>query len=139
MLRTLLFFALALPLLAATPESDIRKVLDDQTAAWNRGDIPGFMAGYENSPDTTFVGAEISKGWAAVLDRYKKRYPTKANMGTLKFTGLEVRPLGPDYASVLGHFHLDRAKEAGGESSGIFTLLFKKTANGWKVIVDHTS
>jgi ketosteroid isomerase-like protein len=57
----------------------------------------------------------------------------------LTFSGLEIRMLGTDYASVIGHFHLDRTKEAGGEASGIFTLLFKKTAEGWKIIQDHTS
>jgi ketosteroid isomerase-like protein len=60
-------------------------------------------------------------------------------MGTLKFSGLDVRPLGSDYAAVIGRFHLDRAAEAGGESAGTFTLLFHKTGQGWKIILDHTS
>jgi len=139
MFRGVLLCLLALSLHAATPEADIRKVLDDQTLAWNRGDIPAFMTGYENSPETTFVGKEVSKGYTAVLERYKKSYASKAQMGTLQFSGLEVRLLGADHAIVLGHFHLDRAKEAGGESSGIFTLTFHKTPAGWKIIVDHTS
>jgi uncharacterized protein (TIGR02246 family) len=126
-------------LLAATPEDSIRQVLNDQVSAWNRGDVKSFMDGYENSPDTTFVGSAITKGHAAVLERYLTRYPTKEKMGTLAFSGIEIRMLGPDYANVIGHFHLDRTKEAGGEASGIFTLLFKKTAHGWKIIQDHTS
>jgi uncharacterized protein (TIGR02246 family) len=139
MLRTVALLALALPLLAATPESDIRKVLDDQQAAWNRGDIPTFMTGYENSRNTTFVGSDVSKGYAAVLERYKAKYSTKEKMGTLQFSGIEVRMLGTGYASVTGRFHLDRTKEAGAEAKGIFTLLFEKTASGWKIILDHTS
>jgi ketosteroid isomerase-like protein len=133
--RTFLVFAL----LAASPESDIRKVLNDQTLAWNRGDIPAFMSGYENSPNTTFVGADVSKGYAAVLERYKQKYSSKAKMGTLRFSDLEVNMLGADYAEVMGRFHLDRTKEAGGEANGIFTLLFRRTPAGWKIIVDHTS
>ena len=139
MLRILLLFSLVTGLMAAPPESDIRKVLDDQVAAWNRGDIPAFMTGYDNSPDTTFVGANVSKGYAAVLERYQKKYSSKAQMGTLKFSDLDVRMLGPDHACVIGRFHLDRTKEAGGEASGIFTLIFSKTSSGWKIIVDHTS
>jgi ketosteroid isomerase-like protein len=139
MLRTVVLLALALPLLAATPDSEIRKVLDDQALAWNRGDIPAFMTGYEDSPNTTFVGTDITKGYAAVLDRYKTKYSSKEKMGTLRFSGVEVQLLGIAYASVTGRFHLDRTKEAGGEASGIFTLVFKKTAGGWKIIVDHTS
>jgi uncharacterized protein (TIGR02246 family) len=138
-MNRLLPLLLALPLLAGSPESDIRKVLDDQVAAWNRGDIPGFMAGYDESESTTFVGASIVKGHAQVLANYKKRYPTRENMGTLKFSDLEIRPLGTDYAAVIGHFHLDRSAAAGGEASGIFTLIFHKAKGEWKVILDHTS
>jgi ketosteroid isomerase-like protein len=127
----------ALPLLAS-PEQQIRKVLDDQVAAWNRGDIPGFMEGYDKSESTTFVSSAITRGHAQVLAGYLKRYPTPEKMGTLRFSELEIHPLGPDYVSVLGRFHLERSKEAGGESAGIFTLLFHKTAHGWKVILDHT-
>jgi uncharacterized protein (TIGR02246 family) len=138
MTRLLLLFA-ALPMLAASPESDIRKVLDDQAAAWNRGDIAAYMAGYDDSETTTFIGKNIVKGHAQVLENYKKRYPTRDNMGTLKFSGLEIRPLGPDYAAVIGRFHLDRSAAAGGESSGIFSLTFHKIKGEWKIILDHTS
>ncbi len=138
-MRKLLCLLVALPLLAASPEQDIRQVLDDQVAAWNRGDIPGFMEGYDKSESTTFVGTAITKGHAQVLANYLKRYPTREKMGTLRFSDIEIRPLGGDYASVIGRFHLDRVKEAGGEAAGIFTLVFHKTGRGWKVILDHTS
>ena len=138
-MKKLLCLLAALPLLAASPEQDIRKVLDDQVAAWNRGDIPAFMEGYDKSASTTFVGTAITKGHAQVLANYKKRYPTRAKMGTLRFSELETRMLGADYASVIGRFHLDRGADAGGEAAGIFTLLFHKTTDGWKVILDHTS
>src|SRR5579864_1646443 len=113
-----LFLLLALPLLAASPEQDIRRVLDDQVAAWNRGDIPGFMEGYDKSDSTTFVSSTITKGHAEVLANYRKRYPTPEKMGTLRFSDLEIRSLGSDYASVIGRFHLDRSADAGGEASG---------------------
>ncbi len=135
----LVYLLAALPLLAAGPEQEIRGVLDAQVAAWNRGDIPGFMEGYDKSESTTFVGSEITKGHAQVLARYLKKYPTREKMGTLRFSDIEMRMLGTDYASVIGRFHLDRAADAGGEASGIFTLLFHKTGQGWKVILDHTS
>ena len=135
----LLCFALVLPLFAATSVQEIRQVLDNQVAAWNRGDIPAFMDGYDDSESTTFIGATVTKGHAQVLASYLKRYPTREKMGTLRFSDLEIRSLGPDYASVIGRFHLDRSQEAGGESAGIFSLLFHKTARGWKIILDHTS
>ena len=128
-----------LPLLAASPEQEIRKVLDDQVTAWNRGDIPAFMDGYDKSESTTFVSTTVTKGHAQVLAGYLNRYPTPEKMGTLRFSDLEIHLLGSGYASVLGRFHLERSNDAGGEAAGIFTLLFHKTANGWKVILDHTS
>src|SRR5256885_11543154 len=70
--------------------SDIRKVMDDQSAAWNRGDIDGFMAGYWKSEKLTFIsGADVTRGWQPTLDRYKKSYDSRAKMGVLKFSDLE--------------------------------------------------
>lgn len=137
--KTLAVLLLAVPLLAAIPEQEIQRVLDDQVAAWNRGDVTAFMSGYEDAPETTFVGATIAKGYAQVLANYRKRYPTREKMGTLVFQDIEVHMLGPDYASVLGHFRLTRTPEAGGNAAGVFTLLFRKTEQGWKIILDHTS
>ena len=138
MRTVLLGLCLILPL-CATSEDDIRKVLEEQTAAWNRGDIPGFMGGYLDSEATTFVSDTVTRGHAKVLARYRERYSTRDKMGTLNFSGVEVKMLGSGYASVLGRFHLKRATEAGGDASGLFTLLFEKTPGGWKIILDHTS
>jgi uncharacterized protein (TIGR02246 family) len=139
MLRCFGVLIAAALLAAASPDQDIRSVLDQQVNAWNRGDVHGFMNGYSDSESTTFVGAKITKGHGQVLSDYLKRYPTRAAMGTLRFSDLEIRLLGADYASVVGRWHLDRDKAAGGEAGGIFTLLFQRTAGGWKIILDHTS
>jgi ketosteroid isomerase-like protein len=120
-------------------EQAIRNVLEEQQAAWNRGDIEAFMSGYDASESTTFVGATITRGYQQVLDNYRRRYPNKAKMGHLTFSNLEVHPLEARYALVIGKWHLDRQADAGGNAGGIFTLLFKKTAAGWKIVVDHTS
>jgi len=97
------------------------------------------MSGYEASDSTTFVGATITRGYQQVLDNYHRRYPTKEKMGRLTFSEIEVKALGAEYASVIGRWHLDRPASAGGDVGGIFTLLFRKTASGWKIILDHTS
>jgi len=128
-------------LLRAQPstEDPVREVLRAQQTAWNRGDVDAFMSGYESSDATTFVGATITKGYRKVLENYRRRYPTKEKMGRLTFSEIEVTPLGAEFASVIGKFHLDRTAEAGGPANGIFTLLFRKTTSGWKIILDHTS
>jgi len=120
-------------------EAGIRGVMEAQQAAWNRGDVEGFMSGYDASDSTTFVGSTITRGYRQVLENYHRRYPTKEKMGQLTFSAIEVLPLGAEYASVLGKWHLDRPREAGGDVGGFFTLLFRKTEKGWKIVLDHTS
>src|SRR5436190_24097568 len=97
------------------------------------------MHSYQNSPDITFVGKEVSRGYEAVLARYRRTYGDRAKMGTLRFSEIEVKMLGPDSALILGRFNLDRTKEGGGPASGRYTLIAKRTAAGWKIIHDHTS
>jgi len=121
------------------PEAGVRSVIEAQQAAWNRGDVEGFMSGYDASDSTTFVGTTITRGYRQVLENYHRRYPTKEKMGQLTFSAIEVLPLGAEYASVLGKWHLDRPREAGGDVGGFFTLLFRKTEKGWKIVLDHTS
>src|SRR6202040_2361522 len=117
--------------------SAIRAVLDAQQQAWNRGDIDAFLTGYWHSPDLTFSGSNgIFRGWDAVMARYKKNYPDRSAMGTLDFSNLEFRPLGTDAALVLGHWHLKREKD---EIGGVFTLVFQRFPEGWRIIHDHTS
>lgn len=125
---------------AAAPEDDIRAVLSMQEQAWNRADIGTFMTGYLDSPQITFQGGSgITRGYAAVTARYRKNYSNPAKMGKLKFTIDEVRLVTADSAVVLGGFALTRTKEAGGDASGRFSLVFLKTPKGWKIAHDHTS
>ena len=115
----------------------IRKILETQAAAWNRGDVEGYMDGYDRSPNTEFVGGDsITRGWQEVLDRYKKRYDTREKMGTLTFSDLEINILSNDAALVLGRWRLKRAND---EPHVTFTLLFRKTKAGWRIVHDHTS
>jgi ketosteroid isomerase-like protein len=143
-LRFLAAIALVVPslLLAqnATPESRaIRAVLDKQVVDWNRGDMEAFAAGYKNSPDILFIGSKISRGYAQMLDTYRKNYSTKEQMGTLNFSDLEVQPLDERFATVTGHFHLERTAAGGGNSDGHFLLVFERTPDGWKVVRDDTT
>jgi uncharacterized protein (TIGR02246 family) len=123
----------------------IRQVMAQQAAAWNRGDVAGYMRGYKDAPDTTFVGSTVRKGYRTILDGYRRHYATARQMGRLTFSELDVRLLPGSggevrYAAVTGRFHLDR--DAHGEAArddGVFSLLWEKTAEGWKIILDHTS
>src|SRR6266480_2186 len=145
---TLLLVAIAvLPVQAqssATPNkreshiiAAVRTVLDAQRDAWNRGDVAGYMDGYERSEHTVFVsGDNVTRGWQTVLERYKKNYNSREKMGTLTFSDLEITPMGNDAAIVLGRWHLQRATD---EPHGRFTLILRRTKQGWKIVHDHTS
>jgi len=116
----------------------INAVLKQQQAAWNRGDVEAFLTGYWHSPELTFSGSNgVARGWDGVVARYKKNYPDRDSMGELDFSGLEIRFLGPDAALVLGKWHLKR--ETAGDIGGVFTLVWQKFPDGWKIIHDHTS
>lgn len=128
-------------MLAQTHEvDDVRAVLTQSEEAWNRGDLPAFASYYDDSPDTTFIGREVVRGGVqAILARYRKAYPTREAMGALTFSNVAVRTLSPDLALVTGEFHLERGAAGGGNASGRYTLILRKTPSGWKIIHDHTS
>jgi ketosteroid isomerase-like protein len=126
---------------AAPPASpaarEITAVLAAQTAAWNRGDLDGFMQAYAPTDALRFAsGDSVTYGWQQTLARYKQRYPDKAAMGTLAFSDLVVTELAPDAALVFGRWQLTRDKDT---PHGLFTLTLKKTVAGWRIIQDHTS
>jgi len=118
-------------------EAGVRELLKKQVADWNRGNVTAFMRGYWKSQQTEFVGTDgIMRGWETVLERYRKTYPDRASMGHLDFANLEVTVLGPEAALAVGHWQLKRQNDTPG---GVFTLVFRKFPEGWRIINDHTS
>jgi uncharacterized protein (TIGR02246 family) len=137
-----LFFIASLLLTAASlgaQQQDIVAMLQQSVADWNRADIPAFMRCYEDSAETTFVGKAVVKGTAAVRERYRTAYPDAEHMGKLTFSELSVRMLMPQSAIVTGRFALERTEKGGGAAKGIFTLVVRKSAVGWRIIHDHTT
>lgn len=121
----------------ASDRTAITQALADQQTAWNQGDIDTFLVTYWHSPEVTFSGTSgIIRGWDAVLARYQKTYSDREAMGQLQFSQLEYRFLGQDGALVLGHWHLTRAK---GDIGGVFSLIWQRFPEGWRIIHDHTS
>lgn len=120
-------------------ELDIVKVITAQERAWNKGDIAAYAVGYKDSPDLLFIGRQVSRGYHALVEDYKRNYPNKESMGTLGFTDLEPHVLDEHYAVLLGRYHLERSRKGGGPAEGVFSLVLEKTDKGWKIIVDHTT
>ncbi|MCI0641700.1 MAG: nuclear transport factor 2 family protein [Gemmataceae bacterium] len=122
----------------ADARKDIQKVLDDQAAAWNKGDLPAFMQGYWQSPKLSFFsGNTKTAGWQQTLERYQKRYQHEdKEMGKLAFREISIELLSADHALVKGRYLLTMKNES---PTGIFTLIVKKLPVGWRIIHDHTS
>ena len=114
----------------------VRAVLEAQAAAWNRGDIDGYMDGYARDETTMFIsGDTVTRGWKTVLGRYKRNYDTREKMGRLAFSELDIKPLGDFYVAT-GRWQLTRS---GDTPRGRFTLLLRRTPTGWRIFHDHTS
>jgi uncharacterized protein (TIGR02246 family) len=133
----------ASPPVAAKPpalaEVAIEQVLRTQQAAWNRGDLEAFMAGYWKSEKLTFFsGSNQRNGWQAALDRYRATYASPGHeMGKLEFSLLRIEMLGSDAAFVRGAWQLTMSD--GKTPHGLFTLIFRRFPEGWRIVHDHTS
>ena len=115
----------------------IFKLLDTQTAAWNKGDLQGFMKGYWENDSLRFIGKSgITYGWNNTLANYKRGYPDTAAMGKLQFTILVVKKLSSRYYEVVGKWYLKRSI---GDANGHYTLLLRKIKGSWVIVSDHSS
>ncbi len=146
MLRLILALAFCTACASAPPvrrfepmdKTAVTDVLATQAAAWNRGDLAGYMDGYAKLDSLVFTsGGKIRKGWQATFDSYKAKYDTApGTMGHLEFEILQVDNLGADGAVVLGNWKLTGAEHPG---SGVFTVILERRSEGWKIVHDHTS
>jgi ketosteroid isomerase-like protein len=116
----------------------IAAVLGNQVAAWNRGDLAGYMDGYARTPALVFTsGGNVRHGWQDAFDHYQARYATDPKaMGTLAFAIDSIDPVGADGAVVLGRWDLTGTAHPG---RGVFTVVLERRPEGWRIIHDHTS
>lgn len=141
MLYIFLFVAILIPNWSQAQNKDIEKVktlLQGQAAAWNKGDIEGFMQTYWKSDKLQFIGSSgITYGWQPTLERYKKAYPDQETMGQLRFEIIDAQKRSRKVISLVGKYFLKRSEEKG-DAEGIFLLICKKVKGKWKIVVDQT-
>lgn len=123
----------------ANAADEVGAAWDAQVAAWNRGDLEGYMAAYWRSPDLVFFSnAGEIRGWQATLDRYRAKYQGKGqHMGTLDFPQLDFTVLGPDAVLARGRWHLKMPD--GKELSGMTSVVFRRLPEGWRIVHDHST
>ncbi len=124
---------------AEEPTRAITTLMEKMAADWTRGDLQTFATGYKNSPDILFIGKTLERGYDGMLEGYKQHFPTRASMGTLSFSQLQVQPLDATFATCTGHFHLERTAAGGGVGDGYFLVVLEKTGDGWKIVRDDST
>ena len=135
-----LLLILILPMLAFT-QGDLQKikeVLSKQEAAWNQGDIFGFMLGYWQSEKLQFSSRDVTTyGWVNTYEKYQKNYPTNEKMGKLQFEIIDLKLMSDTTAIVNGKWELIRKSSE--PLAGGFVLTFQKFNNDWLIIKDVTT
>ena len=122
---------------AEKAKEDIFDVLLEQQRAWNEGNIEAYMQGYYKNDSLRFAsGGNVTYGWQTTLDRYLKGYPDKSIMGQLTFSEIDIKLISNTSALVFGKWELEREQD---HSWGLFTLIFQRTSEGWRIVHDHTS
>lgn len=121
----------------ADDRDDVAKVLAEASAGWSRGELDTFMASYEKAPQINYVsGGKVIQGYDAIRAMYAPRFADPKAMPKLSTEIVDFDPLGPDYAAVIGRFDLDLPN--GEKATGLFSLVFHKTAHGWRIVSDHS-
>lgn len=137
MIKPFAFLLLLFYVVSFSQKKEILKVMTDQQTAWNNGNIDGYMQGYWKNDSLLFIGSKgPTYGWQKTLDNYKKSYPNKEKMGILEFSDIQVKILGKKHAYVFGKWKLVRTNDS---PNGIYTLIFEKFKDGWKIISDQSS
>lgn len=118
---------------ASPPGKEIEALLNDQAAAWSRGDLDAFCSVYAD--DASFISPTgITTGRRAVLERYRKKYVDHAGMGALRLDVLEVRAAHVSGASVVARWTLTWPDKP--SAQGLTLLVFEKTKDGWRIVQD---
>ena len=120
------------------PVTEVRAALDGQVTAWNAGDLEKAMEFYWNSPEMLWISkAGIEKGYAPVLEGYRKDFSDKAKMGVYSYEPLHIEKLSKRtvYYTFRWKIELNGKKIMGGLSSQVW----KKIGGRWLITAEHAS
>ena len=140
-MRALVFSLLFLAVpAAASPGADraaILTVINRMEGAWNRGDFPGYMAGFKKADVVFISGGKFQDGWQGTLDHYVRDYGgSPERRGQLHFYNMKVEILSPEAAMLVGQYRLIRGSRV---TEGVNTRLFHKIAGHWLITMNHVS
>ncbi|ANE51685.1 YybH family protein [Flavisolibacter tropicus] len=116
--------------------NEIVTVMNQSAQDWNAGNLDAFMAVYDTA--STFMLSKGPVGIKGMRENYQKGFfngdKPKQN---LRYEDMVVRPLGNEHALLTGKFVL--SGNGLPERRGIYTLIFVRRGNVWKILHDHSS
>jgi ketosteroid isomerase-like protein len=119
-------------------EPFVNRMLEESAAAWNRGDLEGYLSDYADAPSTTYVGRRgLVTGLEGIRAVYAPAFAPGAARDSLRFEDVRVRSLPPLAGIVTARWILHDGDEI--TASGPLTLVVRRLGSGWKVIHDHSS
>ncbi|MDO3640589.1 MAG: YybH family protein [Mucilaginibacter sp.] len=116
---------------------ELTDAMNNSAEEWNKGHLDTFISLYDASATMMFPTGPV--GMDGIKNLYQKSYfkPDGLPKQNLKYTDIKVRMLGNDYALMTGGFTLYGNNLP--ERSGRYSLVWQHTANGWKILHDHSS
>jgi uncharacterized protein (TIGR02246 family) len=115
----------------------IRTLFESGCAAWNRGDIDGYLAAYWRSNNVRWVSeGRVRYGFEAIAVGFKDSFHSPENMGRLEVANLDIQLLSENDALVFGSW-TQTTRTA--RRHGVFTVHTKKIDSEWLIVSDHSS
>jgi len=125
---------LCFPGSARAQDTAIIQRLNDQFAnAFNSGDIAAVAAHYTEDAAVLPPGAEMVMGRNAILAFWQA---ASKQMGDLKLTAMDVKPLGSGAAREIGTFALRTKGPGPREMTGKYVVVWEKVGDDWKLATD---
>jgi uncharacterized protein (TIGR02246 family) len=119
------------------PTEEIRTLLEEQASCWNRGELDRYLSYYAEDAVYLPGGDEPLHGAEAIVRSLKARYGFDTRPpGRLTYERLFSRLVALDLAIAVGRYRL----EPGGSAfprTGQFSLVLRRRAWTWEIILDH--
>ena len=119
-------------------EEQVTAILDRQAAAWNAGDLDGFMSAYSPSTTTTYIGSTgLIEGYEGIRERYAPLFEVGAARDSLRFEELRTREVDARVGVATARYLLERGGVI--TSAGPFTLVLLNVEGAWRIVHDQSA
>jgi len=115
----------------------VRAALQNSVAAWNRGDLAAHVAIYADS--AVLLPATGGRGPAQARGTLERFFLVATDRPVLALDSLELIALGNAQVLVRGQYVLQGGRVYGTPRRGWFTEVWAQTAQGWRIVHEHSS